>query len=137
MGGYDPKLDTFGKRLVYAASLRGAPSTQKALSEWFWENHEISVSAAMISKYITNDQLPRILQCRDYAQALGVTVEWLYTGGNEMRPMDPLDPDERELLDLIRSLPTAKERNDLLGYMRVYIKTNLASVETKRGQAAA
>lgn len=122
---------TFGGRLLVAAKLAGAPVAQQKLSAWLKKNHNIAVSAAMISKYTTKDICPRMRLCRDFAVALGVRVEWLYSGRGDMRPMDPLDPEERELIELLRQVPSAEGRTDLIGHIRVYLANLKAAQDDK------
>lgn len=96
---------TFGERLLEAMKAKSAPTTRVGAAEWLLREHGIEVSSTQITKYVNDDELPRMEQCRDYARALGVTMEWLYTGRGVRWPIDPLTEDEDSLIRRIRRLP--------------------------------
>lgn len=99
------KLKTFGDRLIDAVTEAGGPTQQEPLSKWFRDVHGINVSGPMLNKYKKHDKLPRMEQARDYAVALGVSVEWLYSGRGTRFPMQgPTSESERRLLGMWRRL---------------------------------
>ena len=83
----DEKL-SFAERLKSAALESGAKKdTHEYLRDWFRDEHDILISTAMISRYGPKKrELPHMQQCRDYAVALGVCVEWLYSGRGARYP---------------------------------------------------
>lgn len=111
--------ETFGERLIRVAKERGGPIEQVPLSKWFWDEHGIKISGPMINRYKNEDALPRLDQCRQFAIALGVTVEWLYTGRGLKYPGPALTRDEQEIIRRLRSIESPEERRNWLGHMMV------------------
>lgn len=114
--------ETFGDRLIEAATDLGAPKTQPALSKWFADLHNIKISAGMISRYTAGDEAPRTKKCRIFAKALGVCVEWLYTARGPKHPMDPLTPLEEQLIREIRAIENGgrdTKTEQLISYLKV------------------
>ena len=101
----EEEKETFGIRLIDAVKEAGGPvKPRKKISIWFDKFHNIQISGPMISRYIKNDEIPRMDQCREYAIALGVRVDWLLTGRPPKRPMAPLTDLEQALIEEIRKI---------------------------------
>ena len=96
---------TFGERLISCVRTKGGPAEQEKISKWFWDNHKIKVSGAMINKYKNQNKLPRMEKCREYAIALDVCVDWLLTGREPKMPKGEISKPEVEVLNLWRLLP--------------------------------
>ena len=96
---------TFGERLISCVKTMGGPAEQEKISKWFWDNHKIKVSGAMINKYRNQNKLPRMEKCREYAIALDVCVDWLLTGREPKMPEGKISKQEAKVLDLWRSFP--------------------------------
>lgn len=124
---------TFGERLFRAIEEAGGPTKQEPAAQWLRDRYGIRISPAMLNKYKNLDSKPRVEQAARYAEALGVSIEWLYSGIPPMRPMSPLDEDEEALIKLIRDLPTADRQavlRELIGYLKVRLGTPLAIAAT-------
>lgn len=115
-----PRTRTFGRRLDEAVrdADPNAPLQQEQLSRWFATEHGIKISGGMISRY-RSGALPRMDQCREYAMALGVAVEWLYSERGLKHPGPPLTPDEQEIIHRLRSIEDPEEHRNWIGHMLV------------------
>ncbi len=123
-----PKV-TFGDRLKNAAKEAGAEKvTHVYLRDWFKKEHGISISTTMISNY-GRDELPRMEQCRDYAKALNVCVEWLFTGCGLKRPGDgAISETERRILGMWRHMTVGIKRYVFSEILRARVMPDLIAV---------
>ena len=112
---------TFGDRLLEAASDKGAPTEQERLAKWFADIYGIKTSGAMLNKYRNIDAAPRINKCREFAVALGVAVEWLYTERGPKHPGPVLEKPENEVLDALRQIDDIGARTDWYGYIKIAV----------------
>lgn len=100
-----PNLKTFGDRLWDAARAAGGPTTQQALSAWFKRKHGIAISGPQLSKYKKHDILATMENCRAFAVALNVSVEWLVTGRGSRHLIDgPMSETESRVIAMWRQL---------------------------------
>lgn len=65
---------------------------------------KIGVSDAAINQYETGRNLPRLKRLEAIGEVLGVTTEWLLTGGDPNEIVKAQTVSERRALELIRSM---------------------------------
>lgn len=99
----------------------GAPQQQEQLAKWF-KDRNIITTGAMLNKYKNLDAAPRVNQCRQFAMALGVCVEWLYTGRGPKHAGPSYDEQEQSVIDALREIDDIGERTDWFGYLRVALR---------------
>lgn len=121
---------TFGDRLLQAVAEVGGPTAQVPLSKWFKKKHKIKISGVMINRYKKEDAAPRIEKCREFAVALDVQVEWLYTGRGLKRPGNSLSETERRILRMWRRLVPQLKRMafDYIHMLRLMPDLSLAAL---------
>lgn len=116
--------ETFGQRFYETLRERKVSMKQEHIKKWFAERN-VKISATMINKYKNSDAVPRMKKCRDFADALGVTVEWLYTGRGSKYPTGSVLPEVRELNSMILDIEDQSERNDYLGHFKTILRNHL------------
>ncbi len=72
---------------------------------------KVNISSSSLNGYVTNRRLPNILLVRDFASALGVSVDYLldYQPSNDSLTVSP---EETALIKSLRELP--KEKRELV-----------------------
>ena len=93
----------FGERFKQALDQKDFTQKQFAI--------KMNISESAVSDYVNNRRLPNILLICDFAQELGVSVDYLLD--YQPIPNNPvLSPTEAELIKVLRVLP--KEKQDVI-----------------------